>query len=35
MGQVDPLNPRLHGGTAVWVCGESDVSAPIGELLPR
>jgi hypothetical protein len=30
-----PLNPRLHGGAAVWVCGESDVVAPIGELFPQ
>jgi hypothetical protein len=30
-----PLNPRLHGGAAVWSCGESDVIAPIGSLFPR
>lgn len=30
-----PLSPRLYDGAAVWVCGESDVIAPIGELFPR
>ncbi|HEX8080926.1 MAG TPA: hypothetical protein VF557_11990 [Jatrophihabitans sp.] len=30
-----PLNPRLHDGTPVWMCGASDVIAPIGELFPR
>jgi hypothetical protein len=30
-----PLNPRLRDGLAVWVCGESDVIAPIGALFPH
>lgn len=30
-----PLNARLHNGVAVWVCGESDVIAAIGELFAR
>jgi hypothetical protein len=30
-----PLKPRLEDGAAVWVCGESDVIAPIGELYRR
>jgi hypothetical protein len=30
-----PLNARLHNGVAVWVCGEFDVIASIGELFPR
>ncbi len=30
-----PLNPRLRDGAAVWVCGESDLIAPIGELFPQ
>lgn len=30
-----PLNARLHNGAAVWLCGESDVIAPIGELFSR
>jgi GNAT superfamily N-acetyltransferase len=30
-----PLNARLHNGAAVWMCGESDIIARIGELFPR
>jgi hypothetical protein len=30
-----PLYPRLHNGVAVWICGESDVIAPIGGLFAR
>lgn len=30
-----PLNARLRDGVAVWLCGESDVIAPIGDLFPQ
>ncbi|HEY0168286.1 MAG TPA: hypothetical protein VGB75_14690 [Jatrophihabitans sp.] len=30
-----PLNARLRDGVAVWVCGEFDIIAPIGDLFPQ